>query len=74
MSSRSEAGARRAREFLEFIERIGPGGPEFRVQDDRAITALGAFKQWGASIECYSVSSSRTRTFRAGTTVEMACL
>ncbi len=65
---------RRAREFLELVEGVGSGGPEFGMQDDSAVAALGAFKQWSASSECYSVSSSKTRTFRAGTTVEMACL
>jgi hypothetical protein len=44
------------------------------VQDYRAIAALGAFKQEDAPEKFYSFSSSESRTFRAGTTVEMACL
>jgi hypothetical protein len=49
------------------------------MQDDSAVTALRAFKQENAPENAqkpgfYSFSSSESRTFRAGTTVEMACL
>jgi hypothetical protein len=44
--------------------------PEDGMQDYRAVTALCPVKQGIA----YSFSSSSTRTLRAGTTVEMACL
>ena len=70
-------GAGRAGQFLEFVERIRTGKPEFGVQDNGAVTALGSVNQAGSALRglwLQPSSSSKTRTFRAGTTVEMACL
>ena len=64
-------------QLLEFIQCIRPGEPEFGVKDDGAVAALSSVNQAGTTLRedwLQPSSSSKTRTFRAGTTVDMACL